>query len=223
VKKKLIITVLALLILASAGFLLFSILNKDENGSSLNSLQKTTAAGNTDLLILVNKEHKIPDDYEVELTQVGWEKVASVMVNDLVEMRDAAARAGITLNIGSGYRSTIEQEQIYQETIAEYISQGMSEKVAKDMAAAPGYSEHQTGLAIDFSPSNTWDWLAANAHNYGFILRYPAAGRCTTGYNSEAWHYRYVGKDHAKKVFDRGIILEKYLGQETQFCRMNLE
>ena len=223
-KKKIIIPII-LIISIIIGFVVFGLGTNNTKESALDNLESNISLGNVDLLVLVNEANKLPDDYDLDLVSVGEERVASVLVNDLIEMRDAAKSSGITLFIGSAYRSKSDQEQIYRDTISERIAQGMSEKVAKDLAAAPGYSEHQTGLAIDFSGGNNqqqmWDWLSGNSYKYGFILRYPEGGRCITGYNPEAWHYRYVGKKHAKEIFEQGLMLEEYLGVETRFCNIH--
>ena len=105
-------------------------------------------------------------------------------------------------------------------------------------SAAPGTSEHQTGLCVDLftdemeglyndgseTPNNPYDkgfaetdafeWLCAHAHEYGFILRFPENKTDITGYSYESWHYRYVGEKHAKKIFEEGITLEEYLEGE---------
>ena len=91
--------------------------------------------------------------------------------------------------------------------------------------AVPGTSEHQLGLAVDIIASsyqvldeaqeNTAEqqWLMANAHHYGFILRYPSEKSAITGIGYEPWHYRYVGKAAAKEIFEQGLCLEEYLQQ----------
>jgi len=176
------------------------------------------------LLILVNIYNKIPDYFRPDLTAVGDVTIASIVVNDLIEMRDAATRDGIKLYIASAYRTAAEQEIIFNETVASYIAQGYTEQLAAGMVARPGYSEHQTGLAIDFSGGENQDamqdWLRQNSYKYGFIERYPAGGRSKTGYNYEPWHYRYVGKEHARAIFAQGIVLEEYLDPTvTDKCR----
>ena len=83
-----------------------------------------------------------------------------------------------------------------------------------------GYSEHQTGLALDivtygasmdtFENTDEFKWLSDNAYKYGFILRYPKGKEKLTGYSYESWHYRYVGKDVAKKIHDLDITYDEY-------------
>ena len=162
--------------------------------------------GNTDVLILVNKENKLPDDYELVLMSDGA-KYAEVLHDDFLAMRKAARAESVLLIIRDAYRTHEEQERIFAE---------MGER----FAAPAGYSEHQTGLAIDFSYENmpeentkSWEWLSKNAYVYGFILRYPDGKEHITGYAYEPWHYRYVGVEAAAEIYARGICLEEYLGE----------
>jgi zinc D-Ala-D-Ala carboxypeptidase len=205
-----------------AGFLAHGLLTKYGSATSLDSLpidaSVADAPAQPDLLILVNKDHALPDDYKVNLTAVGNMQVASVLVGDLTDMRDAAKRDGITLYIDSAYRSAAEQQRIYSDAVADHGGSDLNAKRAGTTAAPPGHSEHETGLALDFSfagnenrRNNMWDWLGQNAYKYGFILRYADGKRPITGYKYEPWHYRYVGKDHAKAIFEQDLTLEEYL------------
>ena len=95
-------------------------------------------------------------------------------------------------------------------------------------SALPGESEHQTGLCVDlistknvvldetFADNPAYAWLTENAHNFGFILRYPTNKSDVTGIIYEPWHYRYVGKDYAKAICESGLCLEEYLQQTGQ-------
>jgi D-alanyl-D-alanine carboxypeptidase len=91
------------------------------------------------------------------------------------------------------------------------------------LAARPGYSEHQTGLAVDFAArgvstlqvsfakTKAGIWLAANAYRYGFVLRYPSGKTAITGYSFEPWHFRYVGVEVATAMHDQNIqTLEEF-------------
>lgn len=132
----------------------------------------------------------------------------------------AAARAkGVRIIVRSGYRSYTEQAQILARKIKEYGS----ESLARRYNAAPGRSEHQTGLAVDLWDGVTWGvgvrntktgkWLWANAWRYGFILRYPNGKEKLTGYAFEPWHYRYIGTKDAKAFGpNSNLTLEQYLG-----------
>ena len=174
------------------------------------------------LLILVNKENKIPDDFGINLISIKDIYVAEVLLNDLIEMQNAALEENIRIMINSAWRNSDKQEQIFNNTVADFVNDGNSQDVAlekaKKISALPGYSEHETGLAIDFTNGGSyedklemWDWLSKNAHKYGFILRYPQGKEDITGYDYEAWHYRYVGKHNAEIMFENDLCLEEYL------------
>ena len=92
--------------------------------------------------------------------------------------------------------------------------------------AEPGKGEHQLGLAVDFSSytepcmekftacrldNTSAEWLAAHAHEYGFILRYPEGKQPIVGYQYEAWHFRYVGRELAGALHQSGLTLEEAL------------
>ena len=159
----------------------------------------------TDILILVNNDNKLPNNYDPDLTTSGA-PMANIVRDGFGEMRTAAREDNITLLIASAYRSADEQERLLNE-------------LGSSIAARPGYSEHQTGLAIDFSyggltqeeTNRMWAWLAKNAYKYGFILRYPEGREDITGFAYEPWHYRYVGKEHAKAIYEQDLVLEEYL------------
>ena len=135
-------------------------------------------------------------------------------------MVDSAKAEGVTLTVSSAYRSYAVQQQTYQHWVSVN-----GQKVADQLSARPGYSEHQTGLAIDFSSpegcrleecyedTRAGRWLAKNAQNYGFILRFPKGQQAVTGYLFEPWHYRYLGKDlTARYVASGANTLEEFLG-----------
>ena len=175
-----------------------------------------------DIILLVNKDHKLPDDYKPDLVKTDREKVAEVLLDDLQEMRKAAEKERVYLYIANAYRTKTEQERIFNQTVDDYINNGNSPNAAvekaKYTAALPGYSEHETGLAIDFSfngnadkQADMWNWLSNNAYKYGFILRYPEGKENITGYSYEPWHFRYVGKQHARAIYEQGLVLEEYL------------
>ena len=79
----------------------------------------------------------------------------------------------------------------------------------------PGYSEHQLGLAVDIRYEHgLYEWLAKHSWEYGFILRFPEGKEEITGIDYEPWHFRYVGKEMAKAVFESGLCLEEYLEKQ---------
>lgn len=175
-------------------------------------------------LILVNRSHPIPKNYDIKLTQLrNNQSVDSRIYPSLQKMFDDMRAAGLTPVISSSYRTTKKQQSLLDEKIADYQKEGYSEKesekLAKEWVAVPGTSEHQLGMAVDITsadrntqnPSVIWEWLMKNSYQYGFILRYPENKEKITGTIYEPWHYRYVGKKAAKEIYERQICLEEYL------------
>lgn len=174
-------------------------------------------------LILVNRSHYIPDDYQVELTQLSnGKKVDSRIYPELQQMFNDARADGLALFVREGYRTKEEQQQIMDDKISEYKSQGYSGKESRKMAeeyvAVPDTSEHQLGLSVDInadtekcSSHEVYQWLDENAYKYGFVKRYPADKTDITGISNEPWHYRYVGKKAAKIMKEENLCLEEYL------------
>lgn len=181
-------------------------------------------------LILVNKWNSIPDDYSVNLTQLkDGHSVDERIYPDLQQMMDDCRADGLNPVICSSYRTNEKQTKLFNRKISQYLDRGYSqaeaERLAGKIVAVPGTSEHQLGLALDIVDSayQTLDekqentdvqkWLMVNSWKYGFILRYPTDKRDITGITYEPWHYRYVGKEAAKEIYDAGICLEEYLSQ----------
>lgn len=114
----------------------------------------------------------------------------------------------------SGFRSYEYQASLYQS----YVNQD-GQVAADTYSARPGYSEHQTGLAFDILDSSgnlleeptAAQWLAENAHLYGFVVRYIAGKEAITGYMAETWHIRYIGQE-ATDIYNSGLTLEEYYG-----------
>ena len=166
-----------------------------------------------DGVLVVNKTYSLPSSYGNGLTD---EVLAAYQ-----KMKDAAANDGVTLSIISGYRSYDRQNTIYHN----YVNRdGKSE--ADTYSARPGHSEHQSGLAFDlnrlessFANTKEGKWLNEHAYQYGFILRYPKGKTNETGYVYEPWHFRYVGEELAKKLYNDGnwITLEAYFGITSQY------
>ena len=194
---------------------------KTNQNKSANSVVKD------ELLTLVNFENTIPKDWKVDLVQLNnGQSVDRRIYDDLIAMLQAAKSEGLNPLICSSYRTNEKQEQLYQNKVSEYLSQGYSKVEASDKAAfwvaRPGTSEHQLGLAVDIvstknqrldrSQENTVEqqWLIQNSWKYGFVLRYPTNKNSITGVGYEPWHYRYVGKEHAKKINELGVCLEEY-------------
>ncbi|TAA72816.1 Ig-like domain-containing protein [Planococcus salinarum] len=166
-----------------------------------------------DGILVVNKKYGLPQDYAP-----GINPTAQSALNRMIA--DAAA-AGHELSVISTYRSYSYQAGLYNRYVSSH-----GEAQAKRFAAQPGHSEHQTGLAFDLGGTESQDdwlsgsfgdtpagkWLAANAHKYGFIVRYPEGKEAITGYMYEPWHFRYLGVETATEVYNSGLTLEEYLG-----------
>lgn len=184
--------------------------------------QKTQTENLTDetwYLRLVNRDHPIPEDYQIELQELpGGQMVDARMYEPLTQMLEAAAEEELGPIVVAGYRTWEKQQSLMDEKIAEYTAQGFSEEEAKAQAeqwvSVPGCSEHQLGLAVDLG-GDVWDiypWLAEHSWEYGFILRYPGDKTEITGCQEEVWHFRYVGTEAAKEIYESGVCLEEYLG-----------
>ena len=180
------------------------------------------------MLMLVNKENLLPDDYRIETRKLSNGLSVDTRIYDpLMEFLEAGNEAGCALLVCSAYRSQERQTELYEADIAKYMGMGYSYKeacaITEQTLAVPGSSEHQAGLAVDivtarhqvlndaFADTKAGKWLAAHAHEYGFILRYPKDKEDITGIDYEPWHFRYVGKDAAERIYETGSCLEEYL------------
>lgn len=179
---------------------------------------------------LVNKQRPLPKGFKPK-ELVKLESVGVPSVNDhsmrreaadaARELYDAAGKAGYNLNFASGYRSYELQTELYNG----YVDQ-LGQSGADATSAKPGYSEHQTGLAVDIFETNSdcilescfgktkpGKWLAENSWKYGFILRYENGTQDVVGYEYEPWHFRYVGKDVAAAYHESGAhTYEEFVG-----------
>lgn len=170
--------------------------------------------------LIANKTYSLPEDYNPNgmnsTVKTAYEKMFA----------DAKKEKGYEFRNGSGFRSYASQKSIYNR----YVSSDGKAK-ADTYSARPGYSEHQTGLALDICASgkacinsgfdNTPEakWLSENASKYGFILRYVKGKDNETGYMYESWHFRYVGTELAEKLYNNGnwITMEDYFGLTSSY------
>ncbi len=174
-------------------------------------------------LILVNKDNPIPKNYLVELLELSnGEQVDERIYPKLQEMFDAARADGIYPVVVAGYRTHQVQQRLLDEKIQAYKDEGYSqkeaEKLAKSWVAVPGTSEHELGIAVDINADTSlctsddlYAWLDENGYKYGFIYRYPQDKTDITGIINEPWHYRYVGTEAAKEIYEQGVCLEEYM------------
>jgi D-alanyl-D-alanine carboxypeptidase len=178
-------------------------------------------------LILINKQHPIPDDYSFTLATIkGSSQCDERILKDLLNMLKAAKEDGVNLVVRSPYRTEDRQTVLFNQKIKNYMRRGMSYieafKVSSQTVTVPGSSEHEVGLALDitcdtypsldagFGNTDAGKWIAANGGDYGFILRYPLGKEYITGIEYEPWHFRYVGSDAAHVMADEGITLEEF-------------
>jgi len=179
----------------------------------------------SNLLVLVNKYNNLSSNYvpknlKTINSKYQWLGRSNQLTKEAAtafeEMCEAALKDNITILAGSGYRSYNYQKTLYNNYVAQ---DGFA--AAETYSARPGYSEHQTGLAMDITNKNgfieksdkEYTWLIKNSYKYGFILRYPEKKDKITGYMYEEWHYRYVGKETAKKVYDSNLTYDEYVAR----------
>lgn len=186
------------------------------------------------LIAKVNKKYKLVEDYEPkDLIDLNKDKLLytnseGILLREeagdslTLMMRDLKKETGKIVVIASGYRSYLGQ---FKQYVGWARQLGIEE--ADNVSARPGYSEHTLGTAIDFMSqdsgfefTNEFDktiagqWLKKNSYKYGYIQSYPEAKKEETGYNYEAWHYRYIGIENAKKVLYSGLTLNQWLDIE---------
>lgn len=192
------------------------------NNESAGKSVKENSVLSDPLLVLVNADNSIPNDWQVTPCLIDDEIVDMRMYSALTDMIAAAENDGVWFWIASGYRSVELQEEILNRAISENINSGMTDEEAEREAlktiARPGHSEHHTGLAIDFNDvsddfeqTEAYRWLCENAADYGFVQRYEKDKVEITGIDNESWHYRYVGKEHALKMKSLNMCLEEYI------------
>ncbi|MFC4662043.1 D-alanyl-D-alanine carboxypeptidase family protein [Oceanobacillus aidingensis] len=196
----------------------------------------TEVVGNPyDELSLVNKSFALPDDYIPEdlivpdvpfpfTEDLPKKYLRENAAHALEELFEGAEEAGLEMFAQSGYRSYDRQDDIFAANAAQN-----GEDYANTYSARPGESEHQTGLAMDvtsaevnlelveaFGETEEGQWLAENAPEYGFIIRFPEGKEDITGYQYEPWHLRYVGEKTAKYITEQGITLEEYYEEQAE-------
>ena len=183
-------------------------------------------------MILVNIDNPLPGDFSVKLDEcANGHKLDSRVCAAMAQMLADARSEGLKPIICSSYRSAEKQTELFENKVKSCVSDGYSreeaEKEAARWVAPPGTSEHQTGLAADIvsldyqildekqEDTPEQKWLMENSYKYGFILRYPDSKSDITKINYEPWHYRYVGVEAAKAIFESGLCLEEYLAIEN--------
>ncbi len=201
-----------------------------EKTESESKKQHSVAKG-TPELILANKSVRLERSYEpTDLQQIQGVYLREMAAVALKEMLAGANKEGIQgLVPFSAYRSYGTQAVVYSNKIASLRSKygENAEEMAQKLVAPPGSSEHQTGLAVDitlkdflnyeyvlnyeFADTVQGKWLSKNSWKYGFIIRYNENKEEKTKFSYEPWHFRYVGVEHAKVMYELDLCLEEYL------------
>lgn len=185
--------------------------------------------GNTmDYLTLVSVNSKLPSDYAPQdlmpvvdtrqdnrKTQLMRENAAMSLEAMFIELRAAGYE---DVSVTSAYRSYAYQESLFNQYLAQYNN---DYEYVSTFSNPPGSSEHQTGLCADlhnlpaadiaFAETEAYTWLRHNCWKFGFVLRYPKDKVDKTGISFEPWHYRYVGRYHAQRIYQAGMCLEEYI------------
>ena len=209
-----------------------------ESAGQVTQQNAEPASKEVDYLILVNKQHPLPDDWEdrIELVRCAGNEgsylVEKRALEAFLDLRDALFEEGIQIELDSTYRSVARQKEIWSEFEAE---RGVD--YARQYVAVPGCSEHHTGLAIDvclvkngvviddnddmIAERETFERIWARLPEFGFILRYREGTQDITGYAYEPWHFRYVGVEAAKEIAERGVTLEEYLLGPDAFAEVS--
>lgn len=179
-------------------------------------------------LILVNKYNYLTEDYvpeNLEDLDTTYARSGMQLVSEAKEafetLAENAKEDNMTIIAMSSYRSYDYQVDLYNK----YVETDGKE-AADTYSARAGFSEHQTGLAVDiyngdlpytsFEETEEFEWMQENAYKYGFILRFPEDKTDITGYEYESWHYRYVGKEVAKYIHDNNSTLEEYIAKKVE-------
>lgn len=199
--------------------------------------------------ILANKQHSIGEDFSpAKLVEIPkkYRRTDRVLKLDLTAekaleamMQDMFALGIDDVCVQSAYRTYAEQQNLFNNYVNSEINKGLSRDEAianaNKYSARPEYSEHRTGLCVDFfvpscmlelenygyegsypndvgfTETNAYPWLLKNCWKYGFILRYPEDKVDITGYSYESWHYRFVGLEVASIIHQTGLSYEEYL------------
>ena len=199
-----------------------AIINTEANIDWFDNEKETDISDNE--LMLVNRLYGLNKDYEVEdivsiPTKYAYSgnKISESILDDIMDLADAAKESGYTFVVSGSYRSYKDQEKLYNSYVN---SMGKSE--ADKIVARPGHSEYETGLSFGFVPYNKsysndkallseeYLWLKENAHNYGFIFRFEAEKEYLTGFSADTWRLRYVGVDAASVIYANNLTFEEY-------------
>lgn len=195
-------------------------ISKTKKGNTIKNYYGVTYIDN---VIIANKTYSLPNNFVPNnlVTINGYIKVVDYVKDAYNELKSDSSVLGLNIYASSSYRSYSDQKYIYDNYVR---MDGMVK--ADTYSARAGYSEHQTGLAIDlntvdmsFDGTSESNWLKDNCWKYGFIIRYPKDKENITGYMYEPWHIRYVGKELARVLYNNGswLSLEEYYGIDSKY------
>lgn len=206
--------------------------NTSSNNATTDKSQTQLQEQDIDYLVLVNKQNKLPDDWEEKVqleiaTDIDGDEiqVEKKALAKYYELRETLLKEGVDIELDSCYRSVSAQQELWDRWTEE---KGID--YVKEYVAVPGYSEHHTGLAIDIciikdgvviddndamiAERETFAKIHQKLADYGFILRYLEGKNDITGYSYEPWHIRYIDSVQiAKEISDKGLTFEEYLGK----------
>ena len=207
----------------------FKLMVKENNNVKISKTKKGNTIKNyygvtyIDDVIIANKTYSLPSNFVPNnlVTINGYIRIVDYVKDAYNELKSDSSVLGLNIYASSGYRSYSDQKYIYDNYVR---MDGMVK--ADTYSARAGYSEHQTGLAIDlntvdmsFDGTSESNWLKDNCWKYGFIIRYPKDKENITGYMYEPWHIRYVGKELARVLYNNGnwLSLEEYYGIDSKY------
>lgn len=179
-----------------------------------------------DWILTLGPDYEPPDLVSVRRSGIaGGGLIREIVIDDLTAMVNAAKANGTPIVAWSPYRGYAQQVKLFNGYAGWNKTKGFYTNFdsAINFSARPGHSEHQTGLTIDFVAvgddglTSNWEvtrtgkWMATHAWEYGWLMSYPKGKQDVTCYRYEPWHYRYVGRDLAKKIHDSGLTIREYL------------
>jgi zinc D-Ala-D-Ala carboxypeptidase len=175
--------------------------------------------------VIVDTDRALPADFApndlVNVADAGFPlgaAVRAIVMDDLRELREAAEANGTPIGVIAGYRSHQQQADLFNRR-----TEQLGDAETRSRVARPGHSEHQLGTTVDVGDEGatdvdqTWgatpagQWIAANAHKYGWVLSYPVGAADRTCYDYEPWHLRYIGRERAAQLLDSGRTLREFL------------
>lgn len=177
------------------------------------------------ITVFANKYRQLPKDYEPsDLKKIpseygkSWRELylREEALDAFIKLCDDARKKGYNIFASSAYRSYSYQNELYNNYVD---ADGKAN--ADRYSSRAGHSEHQTGLAIDvrtldveyeqFGTTEEYQWVKQNAHKYGYVIHYTDKNEWITGFMTEDWHLRYIGVEHATKVYESNLVLDAYL------------